>query len=138
MKRLNAVPAFRYTMRFLSTMVNGYIPTHPESAKSKFEFGPMNSTVNNNTLEGMRYRIGGTTTPAFNKRLFLDGWSERRKDEVRRSHRVFLQQPQGISQGVSRPLAQTGIYVRHQQNRTGLYIHFQRQYDADNKTQKRP
>ena len=74
MKRLNAVPAFSYTMRFLSTMVNGYIPTHPESAKSKFEFGPMNSTVNNNTLEGMRYRIGGTTTPAFNKRLFLDGY----------------------------------------------------------------
>ena len=74
MKRLNAVPVFRYTMRFLSTMFNGYIPTHPDPSKSKFEFGPMNSTVNNNTLEGMRYRVGGTTTPTFNKRLFFDGY----------------------------------------------------------------
>ncbi len=74
MKRLNDVPAFKYTMRFLSIMFNGYIPTHPDPSKSKFEFGPMNSTINNNSLEGMRYRVGGSTTPAFNKRLFLDGY----------------------------------------------------------------
>ncbi len=74
MKRLNQVPAFRYTMRFLSIMFNGYIPTHPDPSKCLFEFGPMNSTINNNSLEGMRYRIGGSTTPAFNKRLFLDGY----------------------------------------------------------------
>lgn len=74
MKRLNQVPAFRYTMRFLSIMFNGYIPTHPDPSKNMFEFGPMNSTINNNSLEGMRYRIGGSTTPAFNKRLFLDGY----------------------------------------------------------------
>ncbi len=74
MKRLNQVPAFRYTMRFLSIMFNGYIPTHPDPSKNMFEFGPMNSTINNNSIEGMRYRIGGSTTPAFNKRLFLDGY----------------------------------------------------------------
>ena len=74
MEKLNAVPAYRITMKTLSILFNGYIPTHREPDKSKFEFGPMNSTVNNNTLEGMRFRIGGTTTTAFNKHLFFDGY----------------------------------------------------------------
>lgn len=74
MAKLNAVPAYRITMKTLSVLFNGYIPTHGEPEKSQFEFGPMNSTVNNNTLEGMRFRVGGTTTPAFSKHLFLDGY----------------------------------------------------------------
>ncbi len=74
MARLNAIPAYRITMRTLSVLFNGYIPTHNEPEKSKFEFGPMNSTINNNTLEGMRFRAGGTTTTAFSKHLFLDGY----------------------------------------------------------------
>lgn len=74
MARLNAVPAYRITMKTLSILVNGYIPTHDEPGKSKFEFGPMNSTVNHNPLEGMRFRAGGTTTTAFSRHLFLDGY----------------------------------------------------------------
>ena len=74
MAQLNTVPAYRMTMKTLSVLVNGYIPTHGEPEKSRFEFGPMNSTVNYNTLEGTRLRIGGTTTPAFSRHLFLDGY----------------------------------------------------------------
>lgn len=74
MGKLNAVPAYRITMKTLSVLFNGYIPTHREPEKSKFEFGPMNSTINNNSLEGMRFRVGGTTTTAFSKHLFLDGY----------------------------------------------------------------
>lgn len=75
MDKLKAIPAWRITMQVFSTLVNGYIPTHREAEKSKFEFGPMNATVNNNTLEGMRFRVGGTTTTAFSRRLFLDGFA---------------------------------------------------------------
>ncbi len=74
MARLNEVPAYRITTKALSTIVSGYLPTHRDEEKSKFDFGPMNSTINNNTLEGMRFRIGGTTTPAFNRNLFFDGY----------------------------------------------------------------
>lgn len=74
MARLNTVPAYRITMKTLSILFNGYVPTHREPEKSKFEFGPMNSTINNNSLEGMRFRVGGTTTTAFSKHLFLDGY----------------------------------------------------------------
>lgn len=74
MARLKAVPAYRMTMKTLSVLVNGYIPTHREPDRSRFEFGPMNSTVNYNVLEGMRLRAGGTTTAAFSPHLWLDGY----------------------------------------------------------------
>lgn len=74
MKRLNAVPAYRITMKALSILVSGYVPTHRDVEKSKFEFGPMNSTINYNELEGLRLRAGGTTTTAFSKHLFFDGY----------------------------------------------------------------
>lgn len=74
MAHLKSIPAFNITMKVLSTLVSGYIPTHPDPQKSKFEFGPMNSTVNYNPLEGYRFRVGGTTTTAFSRRLFMDGY----------------------------------------------------------------
>lgn len=74
MAKLNSVPLWKYSMQFLSTMFNGYIPTHDDKEKSKFEFGPMNSTINYNPLEGTRLRVGGTTTTAFSRRFFMDGY----------------------------------------------------------------
>lgn len=74
MARLKTIPVYRIMMKGLSILVGGYVPTHREPEKSKFEFGPMNSTVNYNKMEGLRLRVGGTTTPAFSKRLFLDGY----------------------------------------------------------------
>ncbi len=74
MERLNDIPVYRVVTKSLSSIVSGYIPTHKEQEKSKFDFGPINSIINNNTLEGMRFRIGGMTMPALHKRLFLDGY----------------------------------------------------------------
>ena len=33
-------------------LVSGYIPTSKVPDKNKFEFGPMNSTINGNAIEG--------------------------------------------------------------------------------------
>ncbi|MGM9758823.1 MAG: DUF5686 family protein [Parabacteroides sp.] len=74
MERLNKIPAYRITKQLFSSLVSGYIPTHGDPEKNRFEFGPMNATVNHNQLEGTRLRVGGTTTTAFSKRLFLDGF----------------------------------------------------------------
>ncbi|MCD8182812.1 MAG: DUF5686 and carboxypeptidase regulatory-like domain-containing protein [Bacteroides sp.] len=74
MVRLRSVPVFYVTEKVVSTLVSGYIPTHEDPLKSKFEFGPMNTTISGNSIEGVRLRVGGTTTPAFNKRLFFDGY----------------------------------------------------------------
>ncbi len=74
MARLRQVPLFYATEKVVSIFVNGYVPTSTDPMKSKFEFGPVNTFISGNAIEGARFRFGGTTTPAFSRRLFLDGY----------------------------------------------------------------
>ena len=74
MARLRAVPVFYVTEKVISTLVSGYIPTNKDPLKNKFEFGPMNSTIGGNSIEGARFRVGGTTTPVLSKNWFFDGY----------------------------------------------------------------
>lgn len=74
MKRLRAIPLFYVTEKAVTTLVAGYIPTHLDPKKSKFEIGPMNTMISGNAIEGTRFRLGGTTMTALSKRFFLDGY----------------------------------------------------------------
>ena len=75
MTELRSVPLFYYTEKAIAILFSGYMQTHPDVAKSKFEVGPMNSSIGGNDLEGFRVRAGGGTTPAFSKHLFLEGYT---------------------------------------------------------------
>ena len=75
MTELRSVPLFYYTEKAISILFSGYVQTHPEAQKSKFEVGPMNSSFGGNDLEGFRLRAGGGTTPAFSKHWFLEGYT---------------------------------------------------------------
>ena len=74
MEKLRSVPIFYITEKIVTILTSGYVQTNKEKDLSKFEFGPMNTYVSGNAIEGARFRVGGTTTTAFNKRLFLDGY----------------------------------------------------------------
>ena len=74
MAKLRSVPVFYVTEKVVSTLVSGYIATDKDPAKSQFEFGPMNTLISGNAIEGARFRVGGTTTTAFSKNLFFDGY----------------------------------------------------------------
>lgn len=74
MARLRAIPVFYITEKVVSILVSGYIPTDKDPLKSKFEFGPMNTTISGNSIEGARFRVGGATSTAFSKNLFMDGY----------------------------------------------------------------
>ena len=75
MKKLRSVPVFYITEKVVSTLVSGYIPTNKNPEKNMFDLGPMNSTVNGNAIEGARFRLGGGTTPVFNKNWFFEGYA---------------------------------------------------------------
>ena len=75
MARLRSVPIFAITEKVVGTMIGGYLPTHQDPRKNKFDFGPMNSTINGNAIEGARFRVGGATTPVFHKNWFLEGYA---------------------------------------------------------------
>ena len=56
MAKLRSVPVFYVTEKVVTTLVSGYIDTNKDPLKSKFEFGPMNTTISGNSIEGARFR----------------------------------------------------------------------------------
>ena len=70
--QLRSVPVFYWTEKVLMALITGYIPTNGD--QSKFDFGPMNTTLSGNSLEGFRIRAGGLTTANLNKNLFARGY----------------------------------------------------------------
>ena len=74
MAKFRSVPIFYITEKVVSVLVSGYSPTNKDPLKSKFEFGPMNTAISGNAIEGARFRVGGTTTTAFSRNLFFDGY----------------------------------------------------------------
>ena len=75
MTQLRKVPIYYYTEKAISILFSGYMQTHKDMQKSKFEVGPMNSSIGGNELEGFRLRAGGGTTPTFDKHFFLEGYT---------------------------------------------------------------
>ena len=69
--RLREVPVFYYTEKVLGILISGYIETGKDS---KFDFGPMNTTISANEIEGARFRIGGLTTAQLNPHWFARGY----------------------------------------------------------------
>ncbi len=83
MAQLRTIPVFSITEKAVSILASGYIPTNGDKEKSKFEIGPANTFISGNAIEGARFRMGGSTTTAFNKRLFLEGYGAYgTKDEI--------------------------------------------------------
>ncbi|MDR3308627.1 MAG: DUF5686 and carboxypeptidase regulatory-like domain-containing protein [Tannerella sp.] len=72
MTKLRQVPAFYWSEKVINALVNGYIQT--SDTDSKFEFGPANTFISGNSLEGARVRLGGATTINLSNRLFADGY----------------------------------------------------------------
>lgn len=70
--RLREEPVFYWFEKVVHVLVSGYIPTNGEN--SKFDFGPMNTTISANTVEGARFRAGGMTTANLSKHWFADGY----------------------------------------------------------------
>ena len=72
--QLRKVPAFNAIFKTAEILISGYIPTTADKDKSKFDFGPMNTTFSANHLEGFRMRVGGMTTANLHPHLFASGY----------------------------------------------------------------
>ncbi len=70
--RLREVPLYYWAEKVVVTLVSGYLPTKDKD--SKFDFGPMNTTISGNPVEGVRLRVGGMTTAHLNNHLFARGY----------------------------------------------------------------
>lgn len=72
--QLRKVPAFNVIIKTAEILISGYIPTSADKSKSKFDFGPMNTTFSANHVEGFRMRVGGMTTANLSPHWFGSGY----------------------------------------------------------------
>ena len=72
MMRLRGVKIYYYAEQFLKIMFSGYVRT---SRDSKFDIGPVNTLVSGNSVEGVRLRLGGTTTAGLSRHWFAKGYA---------------------------------------------------------------
>ncbi|MCM1449500.1 MAG: DUF5686 and carboxypeptidase regulatory-like domain-containing protein [Clostridiales bacterium] len=70
--RLRQRPVYYWSEKILKVLVNGYVTT--STTDSKVDFGPVNTLVSSNDLEGLRIRLGGMTTANLSRRWFGRGY----------------------------------------------------------------
>ena len=68
---LQSSPAFRTIGTGVKLLVDNYVET---GKPSKFDFGPLTSTVSVNSIDGLRLRIGGRTTKALSRHVAIEGY----------------------------------------------------------------
>lgn len=71
MQRLRGSKLFYWAEQVIVVMVNGYLPT---AKVSKFDLGPLNTTLSGNSLEGLRLRLGGMTNVNLSRHWFARGY----------------------------------------------------------------
>ena len=68
------IRGFEYLMVGMKMLFENFIETGGEYSPSKFDIGPVFSTVSSNFYDGLRLRLGGQTTANLHPHLFLKGY----------------------------------------------------------------
>ena len=79
---------FNISEYLIKTCIEGYMTI---GKHGYFDYGRVMSTYSRNDLEGNRFRIGGRTNPALNKRIFLDGYLAYGTKDERFKHKAELE-----------------------------------------------
>ena len=78
-------PEFNALIMAVDAMTTEYLATVPSSqwGESEWDFGPIYNTISWNMLEGVRMRIGGTTTANLHPHWFISGYGAFGVDDLR-------------------------------------------------------
>lgn len=75
---ISGIKGMKYILFGLRAFMDNYVGTSTnDSIKSKFDFGPINSTFNKNIVDGYRFRLSGRTNAALSPHLFWQGYVAR-------------------------------------------------------------
>lgn len=64
---LREYPLFYWTEKIITYLFTGYVPN--KKVEPEFFYGPLNTSISNNALEGLRLRVGGMTSAYLNPHL---------------------------------------------------------------------
>ena len=65
--QLRQYPLYYWTEKIITYLFTGYVPNKKD--KPEFYYGPLNTSISHNTLEGLRLRVGGMTSAYLNPHL---------------------------------------------------------------------
>ncbi len=68
------IPHYQTWAHLADILVNNYAYTGKSKRESKFDIGPIWSTISRNDVEGYRFRLGGRTTANFDDHWFFGGY----------------------------------------------------------------
>lgn len=68
---LKEIPGFKYIIFIAKAFIENHVET---GNPSKFDFGPINTTITSNHVDGLRLRLSGKTTAKFNPNWFFSGY----------------------------------------------------------------
>ena len=85
-------PKFNSIIMLLDALTSEYVQTVPSSryGDSKWDFGPIYSTVSWNKLEGVRLRVGGQTTANLHPHFFLSTYAAFGTHDLRPKYNLQL------------------------------------------------
>ncbi len=116
--RLRQSRTFWWTEKVLTAIIKGYIPT---GSNSKWDFGPITSTISANDLEGLRLRLGGMTTVNLSRHWFVRSYVAYGFDDHRLKYMGQLEYSFNEKKQLDQEFPIHSIRLRHQYdvNRVG-------------------
>lgn len=73
--QLERIPGFKFIIFVAKAFIENHIETGSKDNPSKFDFGPINTTITSNYVDGTRFRLSGRTTAKLHPKLFLSGYA---------------------------------------------------------------
>lgn len=74
MNRIEQIPGFKYVIFAGKALIENYVETGSRKHPSKFDFGPINTMISSNYVDGTRFRLSGMTTAKLNPHWFFNGY----------------------------------------------------------------
>lgn len=75
--KIEQIKGFKYILFAAKALIENFVETGDENHPSKLDFGPMNTIITKNFIDGFRNRISAQTTANFNPHLFFGGYVAR-------------------------------------------------------------
>ena len=72
--RIEQIKGFKYIIFGAKAFIENFVETGDENHPSKFDFGPVNTLITKNFIDGYRTRISGQTTANLNKHWFFQSY----------------------------------------------------------------
>ena len=74
MNRIEQIPGFKYIIFGAKALIENFVETGSKKHPSKFDFGPINTTITSNYVNGTRFRLSGMTTGNLHPHWSFSGY----------------------------------------------------------------